>query len=140
MRYLGKTGKSPLQMPPLPPAHLLPEGTFSMLFRTFPSTILPNLKTTRFFFLFAIFEPLLTGLITKHWWFFFLLMHDNCKPHRLILGGTGFRWNNEACGIACYLSCHVWDRLGRRPAVRSRPPFTVWDFEVGILEDWNNIL
>ena len=63
MRYLGKTGKSPLQLTPLPPAHLLPARTFSMLFGTFPSTILPNFKTTRFSFLFAIFEPSLTGLI-----------------------------------------------------------------------------
>ena len=48
-----------------PPAHLLPAGTFSMLFRTFSSTILPNFKTTRFFFLFAIFEPSLTGLLIE---------------------------------------------------------------------------
>ena len=63
MRYSGKTGKSPLQIPPFPPAHLLSAGTFSMLFRTFPSTILPNFKTTRFFFLFAIFESSLSGLL-----------------------------------------------------------------------------
>ena len=34
----------------MPPAHLPPAGTFSMLFRTFPSTIMPIFKTTRFFF------------------------------------------------------------------------------------------
>ena len=34
-----------------------------MLFRTLPSTILPNFKTTRFFFLLPIFEPSLPGLL-----------------------------------------------------------------------------
>ena len=50
MSYLGKTGKSPPSNVPLPPAHLLSAETFSMLFRTFPSTILPIFKSTRFFF------------------------------------------------------------------------------------------
>ena len=62
-----KNWKKPPSNPPLPPAHLLPAGTFSMLFRTFPSTVLPIFKTTRFFFsIFAI----LTGLIRTNIRFF----------------------------------------------------------------------
>ena len=46
LRYLGKTWKRPFWIPCSPPS----AGQFSMLFRTFPSTILPNFITTHFFF------------------------------------------------------------------------------------------
>ncbi|GFW60352.1 transposable element Tcb2 transposase [Trichonephila clavipes] len=35
---------------------------------------------------------------------------------------------------------HVWDMLGRRIAVQPRPPATVRDLEIALLEEWNSIL
>ncbi|GFT55696.1 uncharacterized protein TNCV_1424361 [Trichonephila clavipes] len=34
---------------------------------------------------------------------------------------------------------HVWDMLGRRIAARPRPPATVRDLEIALLEEWNSI-
>ncbi|GFX98110.1 transposable element Tcb2 transposase [Trichonephila clavipes] len=34
---------------------------------------------------------------------------------------------------------HVWDMLGRRIAARPRPPATVRDLEISLLEEWNSI-
>ncbi|GFT58557.1 DDE_3 domain-containing protein [Trichonephila clavipes] len=34
---------------------------------------------------------------------------------------------------------HVWDILGRRIAARPRPPATVRDLEIALLEEWNSI-
>ncbi|GFV71020.1 transposable element Tcb2 transposase [Trichonephila clavipes] len=34
---------------------------------------------------------------------------------------------------------HVWDILGRHIAARPRPPATVRDLEIALLEEWNSI-
>ncbi|GFV94537.1 transposable element Tcb2 transposase [Trichonephila clavipes] len=34
---------------------------------------------------------------------------------------------------------HVWDMLRRRIAARPRPPATVRDLEIALLEEWNSI-
>ncbi|GFS50615.1 transposable element Tcb2 transposase [Trichonephila clavipes] len=34
---------------------------------------------------------------------------------------------------------HVWDMLGRRIAARPRPPATLRDLEIALLEEWNSI-
>ncbi|GFY17991.1 transposable element Tcb2 transposase [Trichonephila clavipes] len=34
---------------------------------------------------------------------------------------------------------HVWDMIGRRIAARPRPPATVRDLEIALLEEWNSI-
>ncbi|GFS97650.1 transposable element Tcb2 transposase [Trichonephila clavipes] len=34
---------------------------------------------------------------------------------------------------------HVWDVLRRRIAARPRPPATVRDLEIALLEEWNSI-
>ncbi|GFX58358.1 transposable element Tcb2 transposase [Trichonephila clavipes] len=34
---------------------------------------------------------------------------------------------------------HVWELLGRRIAARPRPPATVQDLEIALLEEWNSI-
>ncbi|GFT97241.1 transposable element Tcb2 transposase [Trichonephila clavipes] len=44
---------------------------------------------------------------------------------------------------ACYPDLnpieHVWDMLRRRIAARPRPPATVRDLEIALLEEWNSI-
>ncbi|GFV31315.1 transposable element Tcb2 transposase [Trichonephila clavipes] len=50
----------------------------------------------------------------------FVFQDDNVRPHRARL-------------------VHVWDILGRRIAARQRPPATVRDLEIALLEEWNSI-
>ncbi|GFV02251.1 transposable element Tcb2 transposase [Trichonephila clavipes] len=71
---------------------------------------------------------------------------DNSRPHRARLVENML----EAETIQCmeWPACspdlnpieHVWDMLGRRIAARPRPPATVRDLEIALLEEWNSIL
>ena len=91
--YLGKTGTPPFKCP-LPPAHLLPAGTFSTLFRTFPSTILPIFKTTRFFFHFCYFD----WTMWEKWF---------NSPHPLFLDSSRLPWSlflETSSSVDCYTS------------------------------------
>ena len=44
-----------------------------------------------------------------------------------------------ACSSDLYSIEHVWDMLERRIATRPRPPFTLRDLEIALLEEWNSI-
>ncbi|GFV30791.1 transposable element Tcb2 transposase [Trichonephila clavipes] len=75
----------------------------------------------------------------------FVFQDDNARPHRARLVENML----EAETIQCmeWPVCspdlnpikHVWDMLGRCIAARPRPPATVRDLEVALLEKWNSI-
>ncbi|GFW53264.1 transposable element Tcb2 transposase [Trichonephila clavipes] len=75
----------------------------------------------------------------------FVFQNDNARPHRARLVENML----EAETIQCMewptgspdLNPieHVWDILGRRIAARPRPPATVQNLEIALLEEWNSI-
>ncbi|GFX26666.1 transposable element Tcb1 transposase [Trichonephila clavipes] len=70
---------------------------------------------------------------------------DNARPHRarlvenMLEAETIQRMEWPACSPDRNLTEHVWDILGRRIAARPRPPATVRDLEIALLEEWNSI-
>ncbi|GFT95245.1 transposable element Tcb2 transposase [Trichonephila clavipes] len=72
-------------------------------------------------------------------------MDDNARPHRACLvenmleDETIQRMEWPACSPDLNPIEHVWDMLGRRIAARPRPPATVRDLEIALLEEWNSI-
>ncbi|GFW60444.1 transposable element Tcb2 transposase [Trichonephila clavipes] len=75
----------------------------------------------------------------------FLLMGDNCRPHRANLvedslfeeGIVRMEW--PACFPDMNPIEHVWDALGRRVPGRQPPPQTLQELERDLLEEWNRI-
>ncbi|GFW66861.1 transposable element Tcb2 transposase [Trichonephila clavipes] len=72
-------------------------------------------------------------------------MDDNARPHRarlvenMLEAETIQRMEWPACSPDRNPTEHVWDILGRRIAARPRPPATVRDLEIALLEEWNSI-
>ncbi|GFX53980.1 transposable element Tcb2 transposase [Trichonephila clavipes] len=72
-------------------------------------------------------------------------MDDNARPHRarlvenMLEAETIQRMEWPACSPDLNPIEHVWDMLGRRIAARPRPPATVRDLEIVLLEEWNSI-
>ncbi|GFW76210.1 transposable element Tcb2 transposase [Trichonephila clavipes] len=75
----------------------------------------------------------------------FVFQEDNARPHRACLlenmleAETIQRMEWPACSSDLNLIEHVWDMLGRFIATRPRPPATVRDLEIALLEEWNSI-
>ncbi|GFX06804.1 transposable element Tcb2 transposase [Trichonephila clavipes] len=75
----------------------------------------------------------------------FVFQDDNARPHRARLVENMFeaetiqRMEWPACSPDLNPIEHVWDMLGRRIAARPRPPATVRDLEIALLEEWNSI-
>ncbi|GFX12382.1 transposable element Tcb2 transposase [Trichonephila clavipes] len=75
----------------------------------------------------------------------FILMDDNCKPHRANLvedflfeeGIVRMEW--PACSPDLNPIEHVWDALGRQVAGRQPPPQTLEELERALLEEWDRI-
>ncbi|GFV91611.1 transposable element Tcb1 transposase [Trichonephila clavipes] len=75
----------------------------------------------------------------------FILMHDNCRPHRANLvedflfeeGIVRMEW--PVCSPDMNPIEHVWDVLGRRVADRQRPPQTLQELKIALLEKWDRI-
>ncbi|GFS88151.1 transposable element Tcb2 transposase [Trichonephila clavipes] len=76
---------------------------------------------------------------------FFVFQDDNARPHRICLvenmieAETKQRMEWPACSHDLSPIEHVWDMLGRRIDARPRPPATVQDLEIALLEVWNSI-
>ncbi|GFX31777.1 uncharacterized protein TNCV_171101 [Trichonephila clavipes] len=72
-------------------------------------------------------------------------MDDNARPHRARLVENMLeaeiiqRREWPACSPDLNSIEHVWDILGRRIAARPRPPATVRDLEIALLEEWKSI-
>ncbi|GFU20721.1 rab11 family-interacting protein 4 [Trichonephila clavipes] len=72
-------------------------------------------------------------------------MDDNARPHRarlvenMLEAETIQRMEWPACSPDRNPTEHIWDILGRRIAARPRPPATVRDLEIALLEEWNSI-
>ncbi|GFX98412.1 transposable element Tcb1 transposase [Trichonephila clavipes] len=70
---------------------------------------------------------------------------DNARPHRarlvvnMLEAETILRMEWPACSPDLNQIEHVGDILGRRIAARPRPPATVQDLEIALLEEWNSI-
>ncbi|GFU73331.1 transposable element Tcb1 transposase [Trichonephila clavipes] len=70
---------------------------------------------------------------------------DNDRPHRarlvenMLEAETIQRMEWPVCSPDLNPIEHVWDMLGRRIAARPRPPATVRDLEIALLEEWNSI-
>ncbi|GFX29817.1 transposable element Tcb2 transposase [Trichonephila clavipes] len=75
----------------------------------------------------------------------FVFQDDNARPHRarlmenMLEAETIQRVEWPACSPDLNPIEHVWDMLGRRIAARPRPPATVRDLEIALLEEWNSI-
>ncbi|GFW13480.1 transposable element Tcb2 transposase [Trichonephila clavipes] len=75
----------------------------------------------------------------------FILMDDNCRPHRANLvedflfeeGIVRMEW--PACSPGMNPIEHVWDALGRRVAGRQPPPQILQELERALLEEWDRI-
>ncbi|GFW25698.1 transposable element Tcb2 transposase [Trichonephila clavipes] len=75
----------------------------------------------------------------------FILMDDNCRPHRANLvedflfeeGIVRMEW--PACSPDMNPIEHVWDALGRRVAGHQSPPQTLQELEKDLLEEWDRI-
>ncbi|GFV40450.1 transposable element Tcb2 transposase [Trichonephila clavipes] len=75
----------------------------------------------------------------------FILMDDNCRPHRANLvedflfeeGIVRMEWS--ACSPDMNQIEHVWDALARRVAGRQPPPQTLQELERALLEEWDRI-
>ncbi|GFX65395.1 transposable element Tcb2 transposase [Trichonephila clavipes] len=75
----------------------------------------------------------------------FILIDDNCKPHRANLvedflfeeGIVRMEW--PACSPDMDPIEHIWDALGRRVAGRQPPPQTLQELERDLLEEWDRI-
>ncbi|GFV59803.1 transposable element Tc1 transposase [Trichonephila clavipes] len=69
----------------------------------------------------------------------------NARPHRarlvknMLEAETIQRMEWPACYPDLNPIEHVWDMLGRRIAARPRPPATVRDLKIALLEEWNSI-
>ncbi|GFX47192.1 transposable element Tcb2 transposase [Trichonephila clavipes] len=72
-------------------------------------------------------------------------MDDNARPQRarlvenMLEAETIQRMEWPECSPDLNPIEHVWDMLGRRIAARQRPPATVRDMEIALLEKWNSI-
>ncbi|GFV68916.1 transposable element Tcb2 transposase [Trichonephila clavipes] len=70
---------------------------------------------------------------------------DNARPHRarlvenMLEAETIQRMEFPACSPDLNPIENVWDMLRRRIAARPRPPATVRDLEIALLEEWNSI-
>ncbi|GFV24617.1 transposable element Tcb1 transposase [Trichonephila clavipes] len=75
----------------------------------------------------------------------FVFQDDNARPHRarlvenMLEAETIQRMEFPACSPDLNPIEHVWDMLRRRIAARPRPPATVQDLEIALLEEWNSI-
>ncbi|GFX16338.1 transposable element Tcb2 transposase [Trichonephila clavipes] len=75
----------------------------------------------------------------------FVFQDDNARPHRahlvenMLEAETIQRMELPACSPDLNPIEHVWDMLRRRIAARPRPPATVRDLEIALLEEWNSI-
>ncbi|GFS74113.1 transposable element Tcb1 transposase [Trichonephila clavipes] len=75
----------------------------------------------------------------------FILMDDNCGPHRANLVEDFFfeegivRMEWPTCSPDMNPIEHVWDSLRRRVAGRQPPPQTLQELERAILEEWDKI-
>ncbi|GFX88061.1 transposable element Tcb2 transposase [Trichonephila clavipes] len=75
----------------------------------------------------------------------FVFQDDNARPHRarlvenMLEAQTIQRREWPACSSVLNPIENVWDMLGRRIAARPRPPATVRDLEIALLEEWNSI-
>ncbi|GFW26451.1 transposable element Tc1 transposase [Trichonephila clavipes] len=75
----------------------------------------------------------------------FVFQDDNARPHRarlvenMLEAETIQRMELPACSPDLNPIEHVWDILRRRIAARPRPPATVRDLEIALLEEWNSI-
>ncbi|GFU38849.1 transposable element Tcb2 transposase [Trichonephila clavipes] len=93
---------------------------------------------TRYFYLMSSFTLELLGDS-------FVFQYDNTRPHRarlvenMLEAETIQRMEWPACSPDLNPIDHVWDMLGRRIAARPRPPATVRDLEIALLEEWNSI-
>ncbi|GFV28658.1 transposable element Tcb1 transposase [Trichonephila clavipes] len=75
----------------------------------------------------------------------FILMDDNCRPHRANLVEdflfkeriVQMEW--PMCSPDMNPTEYVWDALGRRVAGRQPPPQTLQELERALLEDWDRI-
>ena len=120
-------------MPPLPPAHLPPAGTFSMLFRTSPSTILPNFKTTRFFFSICHFWAFVAWTIgsTESLYFHPLPLFYNCASFPIdYYHGGGFLREiannfllNLVISVSLSLNACLWRRRNHNASLLRDPRY-----------------
>ncbi|GFT75972.1 transposable element Tcb2 transposase [Trichonephila clavipes] len=75
----------------------------------------------------------------------FVFQDDNARPHgarlveNMLEAETIQRMEWPACSPDLNPIEHVWDMLGRRIAAQPRPPATVRDLEIALLEEWNSI-
>ncbi|GFX83819.1 transposable element Tcb2 transposase [Trichonephila clavipes] len=75
----------------------------------------------------------------------FAFQDDIARPHRarlvenMLEAETIQRMEWPACSLDLNPIEHVRDMLGRRIAARPRPPATVRDLEIALLEEWNSI-
>ncbi|GFY28323.1 transposable element Tcb2 transposase [Trichonephila clavipes] len=71
----------------------------------------------------------------------FILMEDNCRPHRvnLVEDFLFVRMEWPACSPDMNPIQHVWDALRRRVAGRQIPPQTLQELERALLEEWDRI-
>ncbi|GFV24195.1 transposable element Tc1 transposase [Trichonephila clavipes] len=75
----------------------------------------------------------------------FVFQDDNARPHRarlvenMLEAETIQRMEWSVCSSDLNPIEHVWDMLGRRIAAGPRPPATVRDLEIALLEEWNSI-
>ncbi|GFX88457.1 transposable element Tc1 transposase [Trichonephila clavipes] len=75
----------------------------------------------------------------------FVFQDDKARPHgprlveNMLEAETIQRMEWPACSPDLNPIEHVWDMLGRRIAALPRPPATVRDLEISLLEEWNSI-
>ncbi|GFW75517.1 transposable element Tcb2 transposase [Trichonephila clavipes] len=75
----------------------------------------------------------------------FVFQDANARPHRarlvenMLEAETIQRMELPACSPDLNPIEHVWDMLRRRIAARPRPPATVRDLEIALLEEWKSI-